>query len=650
MECEYTKEQEALLKSGCFTIIAGKDVSATGRVLVGHNEDDGGRTVFRYTMVPQADWPQGAVIPAEIAPSEFAPARQDVPQVRHTSEYFWGEVLDITDGKCVGMSGADRLMNEHGVCVVTNNGGLTLDPPLGGGTQEVFYVLRRAMAEQAKTPRQGVLIAARLIRDYGYKACRIYSIANSEEAWVLQVANGHQFVARKIRDDEVFVVPNFFTIRQIDFSGGSEIEPGIMGNDEWLWSKNLVQAAIDGGRYQPANPQDTTYPDFDFAYCYQLHGVAPHPYTWNTPMSSYRMRHAISLVTGKEWIGDNSQVQANHPEQGFPFTIQPGDIAGDDRYTGKVTLDMIKRVLRSHFEGTPDDPPELRSAVPGGNPHDAPQMRRICTQTTGDSLIFELGTTPALTTIWVSPGRPCELPYFPIHAFGAQKLPDKLTTVADGAAAMATHFLNHPGLTAWNPADAWWQMRDLENCLDLLHCRVMAAHTQWLHEKDASLDADNAQAVAQAAALDTPQRQAFLAQWDNDCFDTVFAELQAQRAVLPVVETEAVTPVVAKGDADAAVVVRFRLEPGRVLDEGTLLMGIGGTNSQMYNRSVPIVWQQPTALTLQDGWWTASFSARLLVAEHPAALPGNLEYYISGKDTACVPFCGMVVLTITDGR
>ena len=51
------KKQEQMA-GACYTVIAGKKASATGHVIVGHNEDDGGRCIFRYGMVPAADWPE----------------------------------------------------------------------------------------------------------------------------------------------------------------------------------------------------------------------------------------------------------------------------------------------------------------------------------------------------------------------------------------------------------------------------------------------------------------------------------------------------------------------------------------------------------------------------------------------------------------
>ena len=50
-------------KMNCMTLIAGKNASATGRVLVAHNEDDGGFVVVRHGWVPPQDWAAGSVMP-----------------------------------------------------------------------------------------------------------------------------------------------------------------------------------------------------------------------------------------------------------------------------------------------------------------------------------------------------------------------------------------------------------------------------------------------------------------------------------------------------------------------------------------------------------------------------------------------------------
>ena len=39
----------------CSVVVVGKDASATGRVLVGHNEDDSGELFVRNGLVPAGD-------------------------------------------------------------------------------------------------------------------------------------------------------------------------------------------------------------------------------------------------------------------------------------------------------------------------------------------------------------------------------------------------------------------------------------------------------------------------------------------------------------------------------------------------------------------------------------------------------------------
>lgn len=630
-----------LTGQNCFTVIVGKGISETGHVIVGHNEDDGWRCIFRYMTVPPMVWKLGKTMPAEEPPSPFAPARQDIPQVEKTLGYFWGETAASEKGRCIGTSGADRFLNEKGICLVSNNGGLTVDPPMDSGEQGILYILRRAVAERAGTPREGVLTAARLIRDYGYKACRIYTIANQDEAWVLQAANGHQFVARRVMDNEVVLIPNFFTVRAIDFSNGDEIEPCIMANNEWIWSKDLVKSAMRNGRYHPSDLSDRLFQDFDFAYCYQRHGCEPAPYTWNTPASSLRMKHALSMVLGREWTGDNHAVKAGHPEQGFPFSV----MAGRDFPDKKIGNMLCREILRSHFEGTEDDPLEHRMGLPGGNPHEVPN-RRICTQTTGESLIIEFAGDPESTTVWLSPGRPCQLPFFPMHLLGAHKFPPKLTASSDGMTEMERHFCDHPDLLSWQKDDPWWIMRDYENRLDLLYKDFGEEHRQWLFEKDRETAADNRKAVIQAGALKAAEKQKFWEAWDERQFNVLYQEIQDRCHALPRIMMQVSPQKISKSDWKTFISVAFQLEKDRIPDPLSLVMGMGMTNSQCFSKEFPLPWQHTVSLYFQEGWWYAAFSARFLVAEHPVARPGQFEYYISGRDQQGHSFCGMEIITI----
>ena len=187
----------------CTTIVAGRGTTPTGFVLVGHNEDDGGVLFVRHGMVPARDWPSGSVLPAEAG-------RAAVPQVRRTAGMYWSEVKSPAGGP----SNADAFLNEHGVFVVSNGAMPVRDDPtqtLADGGVE--YNLRRIVAERATSAFHGMQLATNLVATYGYApAGRMYTIADRDEAWVVQVAHGRRMAVRRVPDDEVAVIPNCFTI------------------------------------------------------------------------------------------------------------------------------------------------------------------------------------------------------------------------------------------------------------------------------------------------------------------------------------------------------------------------------------------------------------------------------------------------------
>ena len=75
----------------CMTVIVGKAVSASGRVLVAHNEDDPGHVIVRHAIVPAADHASGELIPAEKGLARIS-------QVPHTLGYYWVEYVKDEGG------------------------------------------------------------------------------------------------------------------------------------------------------------------------------------------------------------------------------------------------------------------------------------------------------------------------------------------------------------------------------------------------------------------------------------------------------------------------------------------------------------------------------------------------------------------------
>ena len=92
----------------CSTIIVGKKASATGRVLVAHNEDDPNCFVQSH-LVPRAVHAPGETL-------TFADGTAVIPQVEETLGYYWSEFRALH-----GEPFADAFLNECGVLVVSKD-------------------------------------------------------------------------------------------------------------------------------------------------------------------------------------------------------------------------------------------------------------------------------------------------------------------------------------------------------------------------------------------------------------------------------------------------------------------------------------------------------------------------------------------------
>lgn len=229
----------------CSTVVVGKNASATGNILVGHNEDNDSRIITSQYWVPAADHPAGEVI-------EYEPDAAKIPQVPHTYGYYWSQTLHPA-----GYSYSDGFVNENGVSLASNQSYETYDKDEAVKDGGVGYAIRRIVAERAKNARDGVNIAIDLVKKYGYRAAgRVYTIADKDEAWQLNLIRGGRYLAKKIGDNEVLYIANAYTLGPVDVNAPDVIS-----------SPDLIEHAIKMGTYKPKKEGD--YSDFNFREAYQ---------------------------------------------------------------------------------------------------------------------------------------------------------------------------------------------------------------------------------------------------------------------------------------------------------------------------------------------------------------------------------------------
>ena len=352
----------AIRCEGCFTIVVGKDASADGYVIIAHNEDDNPPQIVNHHKVPRKKYAADEKVQL-INGGELEQVRQSWAAIR---------------SEMPGMLFSDGYVNEWGVCVTSNYCPSREDKPkiTDGG---IGFMLRRLIAERAKSAREGVLLAGKLVERFGYvDTGRTYFICDPNEGWLFSVVNGKHWLAQKVPDNEVAMVANTYTIRGVDLSDKRNC----------LASSDIVEYAVSRGWYEPE--KDGV---FDFASVYANRQAASNPANF-----------------GRQWVGLKYVADKEIAlEPDLPFSVVPKQ---------KVGVEQIMEILRDDRSGD-----ELRSLLPEETPYEI--NRAICVSRTQTSFVVQLRKDKPLDigiVYWVCLGPPCSSFYIPFH-FGIGEFP-----------------------------------------------------------------------------------------------------------------------------------------------------------------------------------------------------------------------------------
>ena len=359
----------------CDGIVVGRKASATGRVIAAHNEDNTDKHGIRHSLLPAG------------APLFDEPEHVGIPQATRAYACFWSELMAVDGNPNPG----DLFFNENGVLIYSNNGGVyeEWDGKSFSLPDEGYYSscvngglginLRFAVAQRARTAAEGVSIMTNLVMQYGYEPLsRIFTIADKNEAWLVQVLHGRRYVARRCPDGEAAVYPNCLTV--------GRIEPG-----------DICSPGIEARRST-----------IDFAALYQGHRTWRSPFNFHRWLDLYRIAAGVDVEVGES----------------YPFSLVPAR---------KISADDIKRGLSSHYEGMPH---EVRAKHPEKGPK---VMEPICRLGTLESMVCVFGDTPQETVLHLAAGRPCEVPYVAIRPFGGQ-LPASVATGEEALRRLRNHY------------------------------------------------------------------------------------------------------------------------------------------------------------------------------------------------------------------
>jgi dipeptidase len=289
---------------------------------------------------------------------------------------------------------------------------------LNGG---LGFELRMILAERSKTAREAVMLAAELLEKYGYNASgRNLNIVGPNEAWQLQMVRGKNYAARRVQDDEVAIIANTFSIRNVD----------VRDKENFICSPGLIDYAIKRGWYDPSSGEK-----FDFAKAY-----APQRSHCN-PVNTHRQWYMAKRLNG------HFPITWQEAQTGImPVAVKP------DR---KLTLEDIMGIFRSHYEGTDLD----KSDNYEKSPHKSPFFT-ICNYGSHRTTIVqqrnwlpvEIGTVS-----WRALERPCSNVFVPWY-LGITEIPGAFHKAPESLYTTQKDLLDYH----FNMPDEAWNL-DLES-------------------------------------------------------------------------------------------------------------------------------------------------------------------------------------------
>jgi len=299
----------------CTTIIVGRKASADGSILVARSVDgDNGTTPVDYVYHPPRQ--KGYLLKSRIE-GNFSYQLPDnllgytgspvLSSVFHTDTVF--EESGFND-LGVGVSATETIFS--------NDATLKVDPYRkdGGVVEEIIPTV---ILPQVRTAREGVLLLGRLVEQYGAAEGFGVAFVDRNEAWYLENAGGHEWLAQRIPDDSYFVSANQSRLGTVDFNDKENV----------LSSPNLEQWAIQHGLFDVKSGKDFSFRE-----------VFGHD---NAKDSGYNYSRVAYLQGGytKALVGDLPQTNS------FPTFARPDH---------PISLAEVEDGLESHYQGTPHDP------------------------------------------------------------------------------------------------------------------------------------------------------------------------------------------------------------------------------------------------------------------------------------------------------
>ena len=317
----------------CTTILVGKKASYDGSTIIARNDDSGSGhyTSKKFAVIHPEEQPKiykSVISHVEIELPEN-PMRYTAMPNAEEGEGIWA-ACGVNEAH-VGMTATETITSNPRVLgadpLVTYQPKSDDQEEIAGGIgeEDIVYIV----LPYIHSAREGVQRLGSILEKYGTYEMNGIAFEDVNEIWWLETIGGHHWIARKVPDEVYVVMPNQLGMDEFDLEDALGEQKNYMCSPDMkeFIEKYHLNPSMDG----TLNPRDA----------FGSHDDSDHVY--NTPRAWFMERYLNP--NSYSWDGPNADYTPVSDD--IPWCMVPEK---------KVTVEDVKYVLSSHYQGTPYDP------------------------------------------------------------------------------------------------------------------------------------------------------------------------------------------------------------------------------------------------------------------------------------------------------
>ena len=319
----------------CTTILVGKKASYDGSTMIARNDDSGSGhfTPKKFVVIHPEEQPKTykSVISHVTIELPDDPMRYTAVPNAVEGEGIWA---------AAGVNEANVAMTATET-ITSNPRVLGADPlvklqpaedgkeevPGGIGEEDIVCIV----LPYIRSAREGVKRLGSLLEQYGTYEMNGVAFSDADEIWWMETVGGHHWIAKRVPDEAYVTMPNQLGIDEFDLDDALGEQENHMCSEDLVEfiERNHLDLAVEST--SPFNPRDA----------FGSHSDSDHVY--NTPRAWVMQR----FLNPYDEMWDGPEADHRPDSDDIPWARQP---------ERKVTIEDVKYVLSSHYQGTPFDP------------------------------------------------------------------------------------------------------------------------------------------------------------------------------------------------------------------------------------------------------------------------------------------------------